>query len=573
MIHSFLTMDQPFSQYFGTNYAPSDEECLEINNILEQPRARLLQIEEEISRVEKILSDLHRERDSVSDAIDKYAILLTPIRRIPRDVLQEIFIRCLPTDRNAVMASNEAPLLLGRVCSSWRTTSRSTPQLWSTIHIPIPRHHASFYALDIPPGDYSELAGKVVEVRATVARDWLLRSGSCPLDISLNQWDEAPSTDPDLPRPLLTVIVPFSERWRKVSITAPIQSLSSITALSPAALPNLESLSLNFSRVRSWGYGVEPTSNVNKDIFRAPKLTSLALTQLREDALRLSVKWAQLTELSLEGNAWSRDSGLSPSRTLQLLSMCPQLVRCRLEVGIREINEELDAPSVRLSKLQSFSIFDAVGLGPAFERLDLPALDDIEFHTSIWPGSIKTSLFTLLSRLHLPIRTMTTDPQIFTKDDFLETLSIVPSLKTLTLKRSLVGSPSPWTEGPGTPDVARLDDAMLQRLLLPDEQGRCLFPHLNTFEIFSDLTFRDETLLQCIEKRVSSEGVTKLKRVYIQFNRQKGIDILPALSSFIEDGLSIDLCYLAYQQRGPFSPSDGLPPPPLPAGIPWFRGF
>lgn len=253
--------------------------------------------------------------------------------------------------------------------------------------------------------------------------------------------------------------------------------------------------------------------------------------------------------------------------------MCPQLVRCRLEVGIREINEELDAPSVRLSKLQSFSIFDAVGLGPAFERLDLPALDDVEFHTSIWPGSTKPSLFTLLSRLQVPIRTMTTDPQIFTKDDFLETLSIVPSLKTLTLKRSLVGSPSPWTEGPGTPDVARLDDTMLQRLLIPDEEGRCLFPHLNTFEVLSDLTFRDETLLQCVEKRVSSEGVTKLKRVYVGFNRQKGIDILPALSSFVEDGLSIDLCYVAYQQRGPFSPSDGLPPPPLPAGIPWFRGL
>ncbi|KAF8210556.1 hypothetical protein K438DRAFT_1570262, partial [Mycena galopus ATCC 62051] len=55
--------------------------------------------------------------------------LISSIRRLPLQVIQEIFIACLPTHRNCVMSASEAPIQLGRICSSWRALAFSTPQL------------------------------------------------------------------------------------------------------------------------------------------------------------------------------------------------------------------------------------------------------------------------------------------------------------------------------------------------------------------------------------------------------------------------------------------------------------
>ncbi|KAJ7782493.1 hypothetical protein DFH07DRAFT_704529, partial [Mycena maculata] len=53
-----------------------------------------------------------------------------PTRRLPLDFIQEIFVACLPTHWNCAMSASEAPVILGPVCSSWRSISLSTPRLW-----------------------------------------------------------------------------------------------------------------------------------------------------------------------------------------------------------------------------------------------------------------------------------------------------------------------------------------------------------------------------------------------------------------------------------------------------------
>ncbi|KAJ7683084.1 hypothetical protein B0H17DRAFT_1074566, partial [Mycena rosella] len=46
----------------------------------------------------------------------------------------EIAVR-IPLHRNCVMSAVEAPILLGRICSSWRAISHATPRLWARLHI------------------------------------------------------------------------------------------------------------------------------------------------------------------------------------------------------------------------------------------------------------------------------------------------------------------------------------------------------------------------------------------------------------------------------------------------------
>ncbi|KAJ6539119.1 hypothetical protein B0H19DRAFT_1177230 [Mycena capillaripes] len=59
---------------------------------------------------------------------------MTPARRLPRDIIQKIFIACLSPDRNPVIVSTEVPILFGHICSGWKLIARSTPWLWSKLH-------------------------------------------------------------------------------------------------------------------------------------------------------------------------------------------------------------------------------------------------------------------------------------------------------------------------------------------------------------------------------------------------------------------------------------------------------
>ncbi|KAJ7439210.1 hypothetical protein FB451DRAFT_1570042 [Mycena latifolia] len=68
--------------------------------------------------------------------IKEHKALLSPIRRIPQDILETVFVACLPTAHNAIINVREVPLLLGHICSYWRSVAHSMPTLWTSIFIP-----------------------------------------------------------------------------------------------------------------------------------------------------------------------------------------------------------------------------------------------------------------------------------------------------------------------------------------------------------------------------------------------------------------------------------------------------
>ncbi|KAF8233332.1 hypothetical protein L208DRAFT_1120976, partial [Tricholoma matsutake] len=76
-----------------------------------------------------IIDDLSRERDVLSRFERDHRALLSGAHRLPLELVQKMFFNCPPTDRNAVMSFTEPPLILGRICSSWRQIALSTPQL------------------------------------------------------------------------------------------------------------------------------------------------------------------------------------------------------------------------------------------------------------------------------------------------------------------------------------------------------------------------------------------------------------------------------------------------------------
>ncbi|KAJ7634616.1 hypothetical protein FB45DRAFT_470590 [Roridomyces roridus] len=128
-------MDSPFTSKLGTNYCPTAEDAVEIQAFLAQPLRQMECLDRKIAELQHALNKLLEEREGLGSIVQSHEALLSPIRRMPADMMQEIFLACLPTHRNCVMDAREAPLLLGRICSAWRALSLATPRLWASLHI------------------------------------------------------------------------------------------------------------------------------------------------------------------------------------------------------------------------------------------------------------------------------------------------------------------------------------------------------------------------------------------------------------------------------------------------------
>lgn len=68
-------------------------------------------------------------------------IIMSPVRRLPKEILKEIFVNCLP----ASITNNPrtAPLILSHICSFWRKVAIGIPQLWTALQLSINYHATS----------------------------------------------------------------------------------------------------------------------------------------------------------------------------------------------------------------------------------------------------------------------------------------------------------------------------------------------------------------------------------------------------------------------------------------------
>ncbi|XP_006455715.1 hypothetical protein AGABI2DRAFT_210226, partial [Agaricus bisporus var. bisporus H97] len=117
-----------------TNDPPTSQEAAAVKRALAGSLNKLNAMESETVRLQERLAALCQKRNDIHNFVETHQGLLSPIRRIHQDILQEIFYQCLPIAHNSVLDPEAAPLVLGRVCRSWRHIAYSTPKLWSSLH-------------------------------------------------------------------------------------------------------------------------------------------------------------------------------------------------------------------------------------------------------------------------------------------------------------------------------------------------------------------------------------------------------------------------------------------------------
>ncbi|KAJ7812039.1 hypothetical protein B0H14DRAFT_2190716, partial [Mycena olivaceomarginata] len=91
--------------------------------------ARRAYLDATIAALKAELSKLLEERESLDAEVRKHEGALSPLRRMPVEIVSLIFKFAAPF-RSYVMSVKEGPWILSAVCSRWRTIALSQPNLW-----------------------------------------------------------------------------------------------------------------------------------------------------------------------------------------------------------------------------------------------------------------------------------------------------------------------------------------------------------------------------------------------------------------------------------------------------------
>ncbi|KAF9265716.1 hypothetical protein L218DRAFT_859871, partial [Marasmius fiardii PR-910] len=118
----------PFLHLLETNYAPEADVIKKIIEFLHKPEQKLCALNNQIARLEETLERLKSTRNSLQAHISSHRALLSPFRRLPEDVVREVFIRC--STSHPIRSTKHAPLLLTMISKSWRQIALTTPCLW-----------------------------------------------------------------------------------------------------------------------------------------------------------------------------------------------------------------------------------------------------------------------------------------------------------------------------------------------------------------------------------------------------------------------------------------------------------
>ncbi|KAF9444241.1 hypothetical protein P691DRAFT_807682 [Macrolepiota fuliginosa MF-IS2] len=546
-------------------------------------------LDSEIDCLRDRLSTLSLEQRELHASLGSYRGLLSPIRRLHPEILQEIFFHCLPTAHSAVVSADEAPLVLGRVCSRWRRVAHSTPELWASIHI----------AVIIPPHQSSPEVRQAIALRHAVAV-WLSRSGTLPLSISLVDPDFYPhrSQSPttimnDQIRSYLDLIAPYAHRWRSIHFTAfRFHLMEFLNRFHTSEVPLLESLHID-------GYSYDTQENIipaisrPTNILQAPQLRVLSMPSYPPHILKSGAPLQNLTGLIIT------DFCSSPSQeTINILGLCPNLRRCAISAcsGLWWGNSYDPLPvgpvtTMIMPKLQSLAILTMVPqyVKKLLKILVTPSLRHLLISLVVRDASKSKHLYDTLSSFlrHLIDPLEELDLTYDLSGNPTDILSLVPELKRLSLTArpivSVLGQLSSRTHDPvlvqltpsngwrGTPGSQAGDE--------PDAPT-CLCPKLEVLR-YVTAKFSDNELLDFLHSRTvdhRKHNASHIRMVSVHFDREaqddieemdldlrKGIEVLER-----ETGVRVDCAYNLLKPcqepifDGPttmgYSPFDGVPP-------------
>ena len=369
-----IFVTSPIPQLLASNPIPSDDERYATHEFIGRLQNTMTAIDGEMLR--SLLMGKERKRWAVHEVIHRHKAVLGPVRTLAPELLAEIFLHTLPSDTLDLYPVPDGfnpwkiPLLVSHISRKWRNVALGTPRLWSTLRI--------FFKFRF--AGYDTLSDSYVALISL----WASRSGTCDLGVCLDYHDASLQFSSLALRPLTDL----SHRWRKMVLIFSPSLLQTIRTQFfgrlEGRMPNLEELSLISTHSL---FRPPPSINSVFDNFHTnPNLRRLCL-HVEVPSSELALPLQQLTTLHLYTRLVSVCATIN--NCLEILGNSPNLVEFRAQCGSVDPTVRLPEP-VYHHNLQTLQIMAPKnwsrhqrprgGLQVLFERLTLPALEDLDVY-------------------------------------------------------------------------------------------------------------------------------------------------------------------------------------------------
>ncbi|KAG7090144.1 hypothetical protein E1B28_011752 [Marasmius oreades] len=275
------------------------------------------------------------------------------INTIPVEILSQIFWYFQPEAHVCLLPDIPPLALFIGVCRHWRAVALNTPSLWSTIVLNNPKR-----------------------IHLTMVHQWLERSTSCPLTLSLTldnyevlRWNTAER--------ILSIFTQYLHRWKSIFLSFtnfPIHSRSPLLQLpiSRTAAPLLEKVNIRNRR----SFTPEANERFWKAIGAYDSVRHVIRIEASEDPKLslpnlLGAPWANLILLTAQ---FAVDDAC-----MDFLSGCQALEGLKILSLVRTSASLHPRSRIRLPSLHtlSYSSSEPFGLPSLLDQLELPALTSL----------------------------------------------------------------------------------------------------------------------------------------------------------------------------------------------------
>ncbi|KAJ7189075.1 hypothetical protein C8R46DRAFT_34590 [Mycena filopes] len=443
-------------------------EMSRFRRVAEEAPIELARYDAEIERLRESMDKILSERATLAWYSDGCRSVVAPVRRLPNELLAEIFDMCAPEGQEVVSATTPNQevkrvtkrylLQFAEVCSHWHSVALGTPNLWSLIVLNTAMWRDS---------------GQSLKTLLNVLTSSLQRGGECALtlQVAVRHRDDEHS--------ILRLLSEHSRRWSRVSLWIDPQSFPHLSR-AKGALDRLGFLQLVSRTPRG---EIHTASNIFQI---APRLSEVWLAAWRAPLPILP--WNQLSFASLGLYAgWAPES-------MQILRLLPKSAT----LSIRTSTLSTPQPPIlsNIGKLTVELVTAARSrpiLGVLFQSLTLPRLGVFCLvRSGFFPRWEQGPFLDFASRssLQTTLTSLRIDVVIITTHELLECLAALPSLEELFI-----------ADCDDDSDPALLSDHLLH-MLTDGSDDTCLVPSLSFLQFTSRFTFDNNLFWDFIASRV-----------------------------------------------------------------------
>ena len=600
-----MNIVSPFDHLLHSNNVPSDQEIPQVKRFLAAHKAAVSDLDREIQQLEDAMKLLRQRRSEHLAVIHDHDALLSPVKRMPTDIMSTIFLLTTAGSgasplRDPNPPPPHAPVVLSHVCQHWRKIALQTPLLWTRLHVKTTTFHPALQsnageAPSLSTQHWEEWESRIRKAKE-MAETWLARSAQCPLIVSFHghdvfDWSISEYSDEDRARIQATVdqenswIVDLlcreSYRWRELiaglSLASPTSPLIRLLQLPPEETPLLQSFSpmIYVKSLRTWleGHTAPPLPLMR--YVGIPSIRSLAISGTYTIPLfTLPIQWPRLTEFTFDAgfNGGGNSQVFGPREALELLKLCPNLVRCSLPLN-RTVSQEPDSPitsseRIHLPRLQHLELNNGpIPLGFS-KALNLPCLHSfvlrLGFGYNMGPTHRHNDgVIEMLEIFGSQLSIMMLDASLLSSSSLARCLELVPNVEQLALATHRLNSRGN-TPGSREEYKAVFTPDILQ-LLTPDAQAEdgtitsCYCPRLRRFRFKPDSErVEANDVVRFIAARQKpldrNSSLERLRSVEVRFLKHQEVDAEEELKKM---GVEMDTFNLVIDQ-----PPKPVPRPP-----------